>query len=132
MEAEDIQNVICNVCGGKDFIKDGGYYYCTECQTQTQELREQNYERLETTTKPIYEAKTTIKKKGVDKSFKLTSWEGYNYILAGLVKELIELGAKPELKEITYQLWVSYLIELEILTKKGYKKPKLGIRYRAK
>lgn len=64
----------------------------------------------------------------------ITSWEEFNYILVGLVDELIELGAKPELKLTTLQLWSSYLRlhEVAFFAKKEPKLPKLGAFFKKK
>lgn len=64
----------------------------------------------------------------------ITSWEEYNYILVGLVDELIELGAKPELKLTTLQLWTAYLRlhEVAFFAKKNPKLPKLGAFFKKK
>lgn len=133
MDPDEIKNITCNVCGGTDFMREGGYYYCTECQTQTQEIRERHFEREDIAAKVMVESKIRTKKpKSSEKQVMITTWEGYNYILAGLTNELINLGASPELREVTYQLWISYLMELEILTKKGYNIPKLGASYTVK
>lgn len=40
---------------------------------------------------------------------RLTSWEEYNYILVGLVDELINLGASYKLKKMTLKIWARYL-----------------------
>lgn len=44
----------------------------------------------------------------------MTSWDEYNYILLGLVNELIGLGAKPELKITALKLWTAYLRHNEV------------------
>lgn len=64
----------------------------------------------------------------LEKAKKLLSWECFNYILLGLTKEMIELGAKPNLKIIVLQLWVRYLqcIEAAFTSKRFKKLPKLN------
>lgn len=64
----------------------------------------------------------------------ITSWEEFNYILVGLVDQLIELGAKPELKLTALQLWTSYLRlhEVAFFAKKDPKLPKLGAFFKKK
>lgn len=34
----------CEVCGGKEFAVDAGYYYCEECGTRAKEIQEVQYE----------------------------------------------------------------------------------------
>jgi TATA box-binding protein-associated factor RNA polymerase I subunit B len=60
-----------------------------------------------------------------------TSWEYYNFILKGLVDELIVLGASRALKIVVLQLWATYLKKLEVaFTSLTHTKlPKLGINY---
>lgn len=64
----------------------------------------------------------------LEKSKKLLSWECFNLILLGLTNEMIELGAKPNLKVVVLQLWVLYLQRIEAaFTSKTFKKlPKLN------
>lgn len=64
----------------------------------------------------------------LEKSKKLLSWECFNLILLGLTNEMIELGAKPNLKIVVLQLWVLYLQQIEAaFTSKTFKKlPKLN------
>lgn len=59
---------------------------------------------------------------------KLLSWECFNLILLGLTDEIIELGAKPNIKVIVLQLWVRYLqcINAAFISKKFKKLPKLN------
>lgn len=54
--------------------------------------------------------------------------------MVGLVDELIELGAKPELKLTALQMWTSYLRQHEVafFAKKDPKLPKLGAFFKKK
>lgn len=63
-----------------------------------------------------------------------TTWEDHNYILFGLVNELIGLGAKDDLKLVTLQLWTTYLRRNEVafFSKKEIKLPKLGASFNRK
>lgn len=67
-------------------------------------------------------------------TLELTSWEEYNYILVGLVNELINLGASPELKLVTLQLWSAYLRanEAAFFSRKELKIPKLSASFKLK
>lgn len=120
--------VECEVCGGTDFYKESGLYFCNECQTQTQEIQEHVFE--EELVK--FNVKSTRKiEKNRDKSENnITSWECYNIILCKLTDQLIELGADKKLKPIVRYLWMSYLEKLEII-KPGEDIPKLpAVNYR--
>lgn len=61
----------------------------------------------------------------------LTTWEEYNYILFGLTNELIDLGAKDELRMTVLQLWTSYLRKTDVAftSTREPKIPKLGPCY---
>lgn len=54
-----------------------------------------------------------------------------NYILRGLVEELLGLGAKEELKETVLKLWVALLRSKQIafFNKRQSELPKLGLRF---
>lgn len=66
--------------------------------------------------------------------FQLTTWEGYNYIMFGLVNELISLGAKKELKMTALQLWSAYLRanEVAFFSRKKNTLPKLSASFKKK
>lgn len=120
-------NLTCDLCGGTDFYKEQGYFYCRECQTQTQVIEEHAFEdQVEGMT--IREPGKKIRKKKTDDKPEnhLTSWECYNYILMGLVDELIELGANKELKTTVKVLWYKYLRELEVIQNDPLATPKLS------
>ncbi|XP_047351708.1 TATA box-binding protein-associated factor RNA polymerase I subunit B [Vespa velutina] len=135
MEGDTKIKQVCRVCGGTQFSKEAGYFYCEICQTQNEEIREEVLEiRADPTTKL---RKITIKqqkdrKHGENQGW--TTWEIYNFVLIGLTDELIELGASPDIKLTVLQLWAAYLNKLEVafisITKKCV--PKLSKRYRKK
>lgn len=113
----------CVLCGGKDFYKEAGYFYCNECQTQTQELREHVLDEelhIKATVKKVKSAPKESKQEET-----LTSWECYNYILLGLVNELIELGADKSLKRVVKTLWIKYLTQLGVVSENASHLPKL-------
>lgn len=62
----------------------------------------------------------------------MTSWEGYNFALAGLVNELVTLGVNSEFKKVVLQLWTRYLAQLEVAftSKTEPAIPKLGPNYK--
>ncbi|GLV34263.1 TATA box-binding protein-associated factor RNA polymerase I subunit B [Carabus blaptoides fortunei] len=53
----------------------------------------------------------------------------YNFILAGLVKEFIAIGASEDFKDAVYNIWMLYLTKLEILSQKN-DIPKLSALYK--
>ncbi|XP_054285332.1 TATA box-binding protein-associated factor RNA polymerase I subunit B isoform X2 [Macrosteles quadrilineatus] len=126
-------NARCTVCGGSNFIAEAGFFFCSECNTQSQDYREEVYDDYfgtQKVTTRVLQKKTQLKPKDQDE--KLTSWEVLNYILKGITEEMIELGAKPSLKIIVLQLWASYLQKLEIAftSVQVERKPKLGYAFK--
>lgn len=63
---------------------------------------------------------------------RLTSWEEYNYILIGLVDEILEIEEIANFKKTCLQLWISYLRETEaaFFSKDSAVVPKLFLKYR--
>ncbi|XP_071569338.1 TATA box-binding protein-associated factor RNA polymerase I subunit B isoform X1 [Temnothorax nylanderi] len=124
----------CAVCGCSNFYKASGYFFCTTCQTQSQDVGEEVELELpiENTTRL---RKTKIHRAKSDKADEVlgwTSWELYNFVLIGLTNELIELGISADIKITVLQLWARYLGKLEIAFVSAKKKPipKLARRYR--
>lgn len=62
----------------------------------------------------------------------MTSWEGFNFALVGLVDELICLGANPKLKMVVLKLWSNYLRKMEVAfySNDGSALPKLGPNFK--
>lgn len=121
----------CVVCGGTEFYNEAGFYYCNECQTQTQGVQEAVFDTEQQNINIPTTAKRRLKpKKKTDK--RLTTWECYNYILLGLVNELIAIGAKKELKNVVKCLWFKYLEKCEVVPKTQDGLPKLSALYSAK
>ncbi|KAK2162466.1 hypothetical protein LSH36_98g05030 [Paralvinella palmiformis] len=108
----------CPVCGSADFDCDSGLYFCSGCGTQSQQFVVEECER-------DYEAHTTSvtgekfdgtrqDKDTEDKQDESTSrpWdvtEGLTILLRHQVAALIKMGAAPELKDVVFKLWASYL-----------------------
>ncbi|XP_072391945.1 TATA box-binding protein-associated factor RNA polymerase I subunit B [Diabrotica undecimpunctata] len=116
----------CAVCGGTDFTAESGYYFCNECQTQTQEIKEHVFqEEVDqiniTHAKKIRDA---TPKKNVEQ---ITSWECWNVILMMLTEELINLGVDRSIKKIVRCLWMRYLEKLEVLHMQRDEKPKFSL-----
>uniref|UniRef100_A0A1B0C8Z1 TATA box-binding protein-associated factor RNA polymerase I subunit B n=1 Tax=Lutzomyia longipalpis TaxID=7200 RepID=A0A1B0C8Z1_LUTLO len=122
----------CEVCGCTNFNMEGGFYYCSECNTQNQNIREMEVDALDMTMGDV-----NVRVQGVrlreerQEKIELTSWEEYNYILIGLVNEAIALGAPAELKKTALQLWTRYLqrINAAFFRKHDIGIPKLPTRF---
>ena len=122
----------CRICGGTDFFKEAGYFFCQTCQTQNEDIREEVLElRVDNSTRL---RKTKIRQLRSDKSGEelgWTTWELYNFVLIGLTNELVELGVPSSIKLTVLQLWATYLGKLEVAFISTKKKavPKLARRY---
>lgn len=116
-----MQNIVCEHCGGDDFYKEAGFYFCSGCQIQSQEVQEYVYDdyNVDTRQKVIKSDKTA------KTDNKITSWECYNYILLGLTNELINLGADKRLKPVVRILWLRYLEKLQVFKLGQNELPKL-------
>lgn len=122
---------VCTVCGGTQFEGDGGHYYCIECSTQTQEIREEVQAEPETVNiqaTVIHTTKSTKTKKGPKFGDNWTTHEAYNVIISQQVKSLIRMGASPKLKDVVLQLWAFYLRKNEVAFKQDDEnwEPRLG------
>ncbi|VEN37850.1 unnamed protein product, partial [Callosobruchus maculatus] len=113
----------CVTCGGKEFYKDLGYFYCLECQTQSQDVREHVFQdEVRDISKSARKIKDPTKEKA---DSKVTSWECYNIILHSLTNQMIELGADKNLKSVVKILWITYLEKLQIFDLRVDIKPRL-------
>ncbi|CAH2096816.1 unnamed protein product [Euphydryas editha] len=103
----------CNVCGGTDLNLVDGFYYCAECGTQDVNVRETIVEQnvfadgtfAHTTTKKL----TTVLQEANEMSGEWNKWHAYNFILAGLTDELINLGAEQSVKTAVLWIWTKYI-----------------------
>lgn len=104
---------VCATCSGTQFHTMDGYYYCQECGTQSQNHQvEMEADNVMVGDRVIGGDVVTLKKvKSSDA--RITSWEEYNYILIGLVDELINLGANNRFKKCVLKLWTRYLQTIE-------------------
>lgn len=107
----------CNECGGTETYRESGFYYCQECHMQAHGLTEAVFESQEATgglsgTKVIQKKQPERTRKQKDR---ISTFETYNYILVGLVNELIAAGAKRELRATVKFLWFRYLERLEVV-----------------
>ncbi|EDW96777.1 TATA box-binding protein-associated factor RNA polymerase I subunit B [Drosophila yakuba] len=135
LETMQLENMQCDVCEGTTFQERAGFYYCVECGTQKDQIRavditaEDNFDE---TAAGRYTARTIRQRKDAEKEDEddITSWEFYNYVLRGFLQELLNMGAKPELKLMTLQVWSAYLGSMEVAFSKSNKTglPKLNVR----
>lgn len=120
--------IVCDHCGGTDFYKEVGFYYCSGCQIQSQDIQEYAHD-IEYTRTTDAQGRKKGRKVHSDKTpkadNKITSWECYNYILLGLTEELINLGANKEIKPIVRILWLRYLEKMEVFKRGENALPKL-------
>uniref|UniRef100_A0A6P7FIK9 TATA box-binding protein-associated factor RNA polymerase I subunit B n=1 Tax=Diabrotica virgifera virgifera TaxID=50390 RepID=A0A6P7FIK9_DIAVI len=116
----------CAVCGGTDFTAESGYYFCNECQTQTQELKEHEFQEddAQINIKRTRKIRDPTPKKNAEQ---VTSWECWNVIIMMLTEELINLGVDRSIKKIVKCLWMMYLEKLEVLHMERDEKPKFSV-----
>ncbi|XP_033324904.2 TATA box-binding protein-associated factor RNA polymerase I subunit B [Megalopta genalis] len=122
----------CKLCGGTDFYKEAGYFFCQTCQTQNEDIREEVLElRIDNSTRLRKTRIRSLKSQSSGEELGWTSWEIYNFVLIGLTNELIELGVPANLKLTVLQLWATYLGKLEVafISRKRKCVPKLAKRY---
>ncbi|CAH1396388.1 unnamed protein product [Nezara viridula] len=137
------QKPACIQCGGTDYVLESGFYFCSECQVQSQDIREEVFDdywqgqktgRVSIAAPLSQEVATqdSLLQESIATDKNLTSWEVFNIILKGLVDELTLLGAPKELKLVVLQLWASYLMKTEaaFISKLIEKRPRLDLNFR--
>lgn len=114
--------VVCASCGGEDFDEVSGLYYCSECNTQSQEVRleELDDEGVPPTAHVGRSSPRLARKEAGDVSKDsnrlYTTNELFNIILARQVDALLSFGASPELRGVVCRLWMNYLVRLEAVS----------------
>ncbi|XP_016845489.1 TATA box-binding protein-associated factor RNA polymerase I subunit B [Nasonia vitripennis] len=131
-QSQNVQR--CALCNGTNFYKEAGYYFCSTCQTQNDDIREEVLETRYDLTTRLRKTKIRIDKSEKTDIIGWTSWELYNFVLIGITNELIEIGAHPDVKLTILQLWTYYLTKLEVAFTSRTKKciPKMARRYHKK
>lgn len=120
--------VVCQACGGETFEEVSGLYYCSECNTQSQEVR---LEEVEDTFTPntIY-GRFSPRSRSPSRSPRsedsgdernpakkpYPTNELLNIILVRQVNALVSLGASPKLKSTVCTLWMRYLVKVEAIS----------------
>ncbi|XP_017057489.1 TATA box-binding protein-associated factor RNA polymerase I subunit B [Drosophila ficusphila] len=135
LDVMQLEHMQCDVCGEKTFQEREGFYYCVECGTQKDQIRAVDItadENFNETTAGRHASRTIRQPKGAGKTEddEITSWEFYNYILRGFLQELLNMGAKPELKLMTLQVWAAYMGRMEVAfcRNNALGLPKLNVR----
>lgn len=108
---------ICKFCESTEFNIVDGWYYCDDCHRQN--YQEFEFDAFGLGTEGVLK-KTKIQDtslrslKNIADKTELTTWEAFNYILHGLVEELIAIGVNPEVKLTVFQMWTHYLKKTEV------------------
>lgn len=119
----DENNQPCVVCGGINFELISGFYHCSECQFVREDIIDHAVEEFDEKLQGITNIKTTVKREKQQLGkLKLTTWECYNYVIKGLIEELLILGADMLLRSVVKKLWFRYLFQLEVINSE---RPKL-------
>ncbi|CAN7984865.1 unnamed protein product [Ixodes hexagonus] len=115
--------VVCQACGGETFEEVSGLYYCSECNTQSQEVRLEELEESFTPStsygrspsrSPRSEDSGDERRAPAKKLY--PSNELFNIILVRQVSALVSLGASPKLRSTVCALWMRYLVKVEAIS----------------
>lgn len=110
----------CTVCGETDFEELDGLFFCTTCNTQSQDVRVmvaedealENFQWSSIIREPT--APKEKPKKVRDEGRPWSLYEAYQIIIRHQIEALIKLGAHEDLREVVFQLWANYLSRLGI------------------
>ncbi|KAL1479942.1 hypothetical protein MTO96_051459 [Rhipicephalus appendiculatus] len=126
--------VVCASCGGEDFDEVSGLYYCTECNTQSQDVRVEQVDDEGAAPPPhVGRASPRRKEMGNDTPREMKrayeTNELFNAILVRQVNALVSLGASPELRGVVCRLWMDYLVRLEAVSRveDDERTPRIGV-----
>ncbi|XP_070507699.1 TATA box-binding protein-associated factor RNA polymerase I subunit B [Chironomus tepperi] len=112
----------CKNCGFNNYELVDGQYYCTECHELVENIVEKEIDEYENEN-IVFDIRGGIKQKDSKKEeekrraateSKCTSFEEYNYILRGLVDEILMIEKIPNFKKTVLQLWITYLKYTEV------------------
>lgn len=115
--------VVCASCGGEDFDEVSGLYYCSECNTQSQDVRVEQMDD-EGAAPPAHVGRASPRQSRKEmgdttqekKRYYQTN-ELFNMILVRQVDALVSLGASPGLRGVVCRLWMDYLVRLEAVSR---------------
>lgn len=103
----------CNRCKSSKYFDQDGFIFCSDCGLQAEQILEGDEFGIvgggRGTTIKIKEKKKKDEEVVDDGRCRLTSWEGYNYILKGLTDELVEVTGNDQLRVVVLQLWARVL-----------------------
>lgn len=115
--------VVCASCGGEDFDEVSGLYYCSECNTQSQDVRVEQVDDEGAAPPPhVGRASPRRSRKEMGDAPQeikrpYPTNELFNAILVRQVDALVSLGASPELRGVVCRLWMDYLVRLEAVSR---------------
>lgn len=127
--------VTCPTCGGGNFEEIAGLFYCSECNTQSQELRvEEVDDYTELTTFGHNSGRVPAKRsrsKSAQQHEDVYTHEILNEVLLAQLGALERLGASPRLRRVVRTLWLTFLrrCQLAFLSQDPgeEKTPRLGV-----
>jgi Zinc-finger of RNA-polymerase I-specific TFIIB, Rrn7 len=118
MNHNEVVLLPCTKCNYNVYELIDGYYYCTECHEQYANkivIETNEFEQTTEVRKSTITIKSTTGKERSEKNpYRRTSFEEYNFILYGLVNEILEIEDIPNFKLTVLQLWISYLKSMEV------------------
>ncbi|KAL7019427.1 hypothetical protein ACKWTF_011119 [Chironomus riparius] len=112
----------CKNCGFNNYELVDGHYYCTECHELVENIVEKEIDEF-ANENIVYDIRVGVKQKDTKKEeqkrraeteSKCTSFEEYNYILRGLVDEILMIENVPNFKKTVLQLWITFLKYTEV------------------
>lgn len=105
----------CDNCGERQFECVDGLFYCQLCQTQSQDLREEEVEdEVHNVRLALHSTRVKVKKEKQDHGRPWNTHEAFTIILKQQVKALMALGASPKLEDIVFRLWTLYLSKIGV------------------
>ncbi|XP_074641985.1 TATA box-binding protein-associated factor RNA polymerase I subunit B-like [Tubulanus polymorphus] len=116
MEKSSSAKNACILCGANDFECFDGFFYCVQCQTQSQDYRHEEFDIEDINWQGRVRANRRIKKckMKVNIGRPWTTIEVFQIILKEQVKALIKLGADKSLDDVVWRLWRRYLSKSKI------------------
>lgn len=98
----------CERCDCTKYLNQDGYIFCSDCGLQAEQILESDDFGITggrgKSTK--FQAKPRLGTiEDENEALRITSWEGYNYILKGLTDELVELTGISNLRITVLQMW---------------------------
>ncbi|KAG0430589.1 hypothetical protein HPB47_022557 [Ixodes persulcatus] len=118
--------VVCQACGGETFEEVSGLYYCSECNTQSQEVRLEEvddaftanvtYGRSSSRSPSRSPRSDDSGDEGAPTKRPYPTNELFNIILVRQVNALVSLGASAKLRTTVCSLWMRYLVKVEALS----------------